>query len=182
MHGFPDFDTDVRRPFAVHEDCYDRAEFYYGCNARPSNPPTHCRDYLRLLDVMPGTYGQTFPPSRMQGHKEPRLYQETAKDKPEPQSPQPTTPKRKRYMAAYMKRRRAESSASRSVSDMPFPRAGRPAKQRRIKNVNSPPLSGRDLRPRVYFCMTKRTERGDQEYGHQTKIEPAGAGVRPGGG
>jgi hypothetical protein len=84
MHTFPDFDKDVRRPFAVHEDCYDCAEFYFGCNARPSNPPTRCKDYLRLPDVMPGTYGQVFPPSRMGDRKEPRLCWTTAKDKPEP--------------------------------------------------------------------------------------------------
>ena len=52
MHGFPDFDTDVRRPFAVDEQCYDCSEFYAGCNARPSNPPPLCRDFLRLPDVI----------------------------------------------------------------------------------------------------------------------------------
>jgi hypothetical protein len=85
MHTFPDFDRDVRRPFAVHEDCCDCAEFYCGCNARPSNPPTLCRDFLRLPDVMPGTYGRVFPPSRMGSRKEPRLCPTMAKGRPEPE-------------------------------------------------------------------------------------------------
>jgi hypothetical protein len=83
MNRFPDFGKDVRRPFAVAEDCYDCGEFYDGCHARPANPPTRCRDFLRLPDVMPGTYGQVFPPSRMQGRREPRLVRETVEDKPE---------------------------------------------------------------------------------------------------
>jgi hypothetical protein len=80
MHTFPDFDKDVRRPFAVAEDCYDCGEFYAGCNGRPASPPTCCRDYLRLPDVKAGTTGQTFPPSRMGGRRDPRLYRETAAD------------------------------------------------------------------------------------------------------
>jgi hypothetical protein len=82
---FPNFDRCVRRPFAVEEQCYDCTEFYDGCNARPANPPTRCRDYFQLPDVMPGTYGQVFPASRMSERKEPRLCRTTAKDKPEPE-------------------------------------------------------------------------------------------------
>ena len=53
---FPDFDKDIRRPFAVHEYCYDCAEFYHGCNAWPGSKSFDCADYYALPDVMPGTY------------------------------------------------------------------------------------------------------------------------------
>jgi len=69
---FPDFGKELRRPFAVDERCYDCAEFYDGCPARRENPDTYCLDYLGLPDVMPGTTGQVFPPSRLQG-RPPRL-------------------------------------------------------------------------------------------------------------
>ncbi len=157
MNRFPDFDKDVRWPFAVDEQCYDCAEFYHGCNARPSNQPTRCTDYYRLPDVMPGTYGQTFPPSRMQGRKEPRVRRETTESE---QQPTPTharkkpaesrtgprlcgcgvllakgrrlcdqcrPQKRRQTMRQYMRTRRAAPSESQPVSDMPFPHAARPS-------------------------------------------------------
>jgi hypothetical protein len=73
MKTFPDFGKELRRPFEVDARCYDCAEFYHGCNARPENPDARCGDRLRLPDVMPGTCGQTLPPSRMQGRTEPRI-------------------------------------------------------------------------------------------------------------
>ncbi len=82
MNRFPDFGAELNRPFAVDENCYDCAEFYYGCNATPENPNARCLDYLRLPNVgVHGKTGQDFPPSRMGGRKEPRI---RAKDKPEP--------------------------------------------------------------------------------------------------
>ncbi len=95
MHAFPDFDRDVRRPFAVDEDCYDCAEFYHGCNGCPASTPARCRDRLRLPDVMPGACGQTFPPSRMGGRREPRLCRESAEKKPEPEPAPSIAPARK---------------------------------------------------------------------------------------
>jgi hypothetical protein len=68
----PDFGAELRRPFEVHECCYDCVEFYGGCNAWPAGKPFACADYHQLPDVLPGTTGQMFPPSRMKGRKEPR--------------------------------------------------------------------------------------------------------------
>jgi hypothetical protein len=146
MHRFPDFDKDVRRPFAVAEDCCDCAEFYAGCHARPANPPTRCRDYLRLPDVMPGTCGQVFPPPRMQGRKEPRLYRQAQTGEQGPVEPRTgarvcgcgaSLSKGKRfcetcrverrrqtkrgYMRGYMEQRR--STEIDVVSDVPFTHA-----------------------------------------------------------
>ncbi len=96
MHTFPDFDRDVRRPFAVDEDCYDCGEFYHGCNGCPASAPARCRDRLRLPDVPAGTTGQTIPPSRMGERKEPRLCQETTADHQEPaRTPAPAPVRRK---------------------------------------------------------------------------------------
>lgn len=72
----PDFGREVRRPFEVHENCYDCVEFYDGCNAWLASKEFHCADYNRLPDVMPGTCGQVFPPSLMRGRKEPRARKE----------------------------------------------------------------------------------------------------------
>ena len=73
MNGFPDFGQGLRRSFEVDERCFDCAELYHGCQAHLENPGTHCRDYLHLPDVKPGTCGQTIPLSRMNGRKEPRI-------------------------------------------------------------------------------------------------------------
>lgn len=159
MHRFPDFDKDVRRPFAVDEQCYDCSEFYDGCNARPTNPPTRCRDYLRLPDVMPGTTGQRIPASRMGGRKEPRLCREETTDHQEPARTQrkpvalPTGPRlcgcgailpkgkrlcdgcrtdrRRQTLREYKRRWRAESSGSHPVSDIPSTHAATPSAQGR---------------------------------------------------
>ena len=69
----PDFGRELARPFEVDERCFDCAELYHGCNARPENPDSHCLDHLRLPDVMPGTCGQAIPASRMGGRKVPRI-------------------------------------------------------------------------------------------------------------
>jgi hypothetical protein len=73
MRTFPDFGGELKRPFGVDQRCFDCAELYHGCHATPENPDSRCADYLRLPDVMPGTCGQVFPPSRMQGRTEPRI-------------------------------------------------------------------------------------------------------------
>jgi hypothetical protein len=72
FNKFPEFGEQLKRLFEVHENCYDCAEFYDGCNAWPENKPFDCVDYYPLPDVMPGTCGQVFPPSRMQGRREPQ--------------------------------------------------------------------------------------------------------------
>ena len=69
---FPDFGKEVKRPFPVHENCYDCAEFYDGCNAWPVRKEFRCADLLKLPAVMPGEHRQVFPPSRMKGRKVPR--------------------------------------------------------------------------------------------------------------
>jgi len=61
--------TDTGKP--VHESCGGCVEFYHGCHAWPHDKSFRCADYYPLPDVMPGTSGQVFPPSRMKGRKEP---------------------------------------------------------------------------------------------------------------
>ena len=73
MKTFPDFGKELSRPFKVDERCYGCAELCHGCTARPENPDKRYAEYLHLPDLMPGTCGQTFPPSRMQNRKEPRI-------------------------------------------------------------------------------------------------------------
>jgi len=82
--AFPDFGKELRRPFEVRAICYDCAEFYGPGDAWPANKPMftadkkhlRCLDFLPLPDVMPGTHGQVFPPSRMKGRKTPRERQD----------------------------------------------------------------------------------------------------------
>jgi len=76
----PEFGKELRRPFPVHENCYDCAEFYGpghgvpGCNAWPASKDFACLDFLRLPDVgVNGQTGQEIPPSRMGGRREPRI-------------------------------------------------------------------------------------------------------------
>jgi len=64
---FPEFGKELRRPFEVHENCYDCTEFYYGCTGWRASRVFACGDFNRLPDVIPGTYGQRFPASRRSG-------------------------------------------------------------------------------------------------------------------
>jgi hypothetical protein len=73
FNRFPSFGRELRRPFEVHENCYDCVEFYDGCRAWRASREFACANYYRLPDVMPGTHGQVLPPSRMQGRKKPRV-------------------------------------------------------------------------------------------------------------
>ena len=74
MRSFPDFGKELKRPFEVHEHCYDCAELYHGCNAWPTARQFACADYSPLPDVgVNGKTGQEFPPSRMGDRKEPRI-------------------------------------------------------------------------------------------------------------
>ncbi len=63
----PDFSHELRRPFEVHENCFDCAELYDGCRAWPESRPFACGRARRLPDVQPGACGQMFPPSRVLG-------------------------------------------------------------------------------------------------------------------
>ena len=100
---FSNFGAELRRPFEVHEICYDCAEFYGpghgepGCDAWPAKKPMstadrkhlRCLDFNRLPDVMPGPpTGQAFPPSLMRGRRTPR------ERKDEPAAPRPKKPDR----------------------------------------------------------------------------------------
>ena len=90
---FPNFGRELQRPFDVAEPCYDCAEFYEGCNAWPASTwptsgPIPCADFNRLPDVLPGTCGQVFPPSRMGGRKEPRA---VGSERPPEPAPAPET-------------------------------------------------------------------------------------------
>jgi len=68
LQRFPDFGKELRRPFEVHELCYDCVEFYgpghgeHGCGGWPASQELRCADRNRLPAVMPGTCGQVFPP------------------------------------------------------------------------------------------------------------------------
>lgn len=70
LQRFPDFGKELRRPFDVHELCYDCVEFYgpghgeHGCGGWPASQELRCADRNRLPAVMPGTCGQAFPLSR----------------------------------------------------------------------------------------------------------------------
>jgi len=61
MNRFPDFGQELRRPFEVHENCYDCAGFYDGCRAWPAAKAFACRIVQPLPDVPAGTCGQRFP-------------------------------------------------------------------------------------------------------------------------
>jgi hypothetical protein len=88
---FPSFGRELERPFDVADGCFDCREFYgeghgdVGCNAWPASRwptdgPCPCADFNRIPDVLPGECGQRFPPSRMNGRKEPRERQSAATD------------------------------------------------------------------------------------------------------
>ena len=85
MNRFPYFGKELRRPFEVHENCYDCASFYDGCKGWRASRDFECWDFNRLPDVMPGTCGQTFPPSRRRAR--PEL-------EPEPIEPEPAESRR----------------------------------------------------------------------------------------
>jgi len=94
---FPKFGHELERGFPVHETCYDCVEFYNGCNAWPENKAFQCADYYPLPSVMPGTCGQVFPPSGMEGRTEPKVRREVAADGHEDflvPSPAPTSKQR----------------------------------------------------------------------------------------
>lgn len=62
---FSDFAKELKRPFIVHENCYDCAGLYDGCNGWRASRDFACRDFDRLPDVgIDGKTGQEFPPSR----------------------------------------------------------------------------------------------------------------------
>jgi hypothetical protein len=110
---FPDFSKELKRSFPIHENCYDCAEFYDGCNAWPESKVFRCADYLRLPDVMPGTCGQLFPPSRMKGRNIPHeRHGEPATARPAPMVQMPTLataqidPKRRCPCGHHLPRRR----------------------------------------------------------------------------
>lgn len=67
MRTFPNFGKELKRPFTVHETCYDCAEFYDGCGAWPTEKTFACATYNRLPDVLPGSCGQIFPESAKTG-------------------------------------------------------------------------------------------------------------------
>lgn len=142
---FPDLGKELRRPFEIHECCYDCAAFYDGCSAWPASKPCKCRYYQRLPDVMPGTYGQRLPdkvivPENPTGDQQPMQRTRTGGAEPGPKKPCSSRrcrcgavlPKGKRlcdqcrienrrqtkrqYMRGYMGQRR--SDAVRSASDM----------------------------------------------------------------
>lgn len=107
MNRLPDFGKELQRGFEVDERCFDCVELYAGCKARPENPDSRCADYFPLPDVMPGTHGQVFPPSRMGDRKEPRVRlpngaparAQVQPEKP-PASRQPQTKPHREYPAA----------------------------------------------------------------------------------
>jgi len=139
---FPKFGNELERGFPVHENCYDCVEFYNGCDAWPENRAFQCGDYYPLPSVMPGTLGQVFPPSRMQGRKEPRIRKVVAEqDRSQPR--RAVSEKRRKYMTNYMRHRRAARPQSKQVSDVPSALQTRPSIGPQIENVNTLPPAGR---------------------------------------
>ena len=65
MNRLPDFGKDLERGFEAHENCYDCATFYVGCQGWRASSGFDCRDFNRLPDVgIDGRHGQELPPSR----------------------------------------------------------------------------------------------------------------------
>jgi len=63
-NAFSEFGREVKRPFEVHENCYDCTEFHGGCMGWRASRDFACEGFSRLPNVMPGTYGQRVPASR----------------------------------------------------------------------------------------------------------------------
>jgi hypothetical protein len=131
LRRFPEFGAELRRPFQVHEVCFDCAEFYDGCTAWPASKSMksadkkhlRCLDFLPLPDVLPGSpTGQVFPSSRMKGRKVPRERQtELAPARAEPKAPMsalvasPIDPKRHCACGRQLPRRRRYCDACREA-------------------------------------------------------------------
>jgi hypothetical protein len=90
MKTIREFGKELQRAFEVDERCYDCAEFYGGCNGQPENRAARCADYFRLPNGLSGPCGQTFPSSRMNGRREPRV--RVAADTPMQVQVQPENP------------------------------------------------------------------------------------------
>jgi len=52
---FPNFGRELKKAFPVHENCYNCAGFYEGCEGWRAASEFGCSYYQRLPDVMPGT-------------------------------------------------------------------------------------------------------------------------------
>jgi len=61
---FSEFGRELTGAFNMHENCYDCAGFYDGCEGWRASRDFTCADFHRLPKVAPGTYGQRFPASR----------------------------------------------------------------------------------------------------------------------
>jgi len=174
---FPGFGAELERGFPVHENCYDCVEFYNGCDAWPENRAFQCGDYYPLPSVMPGTLGQVFPPSRMQGRKEPRVRREpTATNgvricecgaallKNKKLCDQCRTQRRRQtkrqYMCTYMNHRR--SAVVDADSNVPPSHTTRPPRGPQIEDVSTSPPTGRGLTSVSKICTNKIHLGGDQ--------------------
>ena len=91
MTAHPEFGKELRRPSEVHENCYDCVSFYDGCQGWRASDDFECRHSNRLTDVLPGTCGQRFPPSRRRNPARPELASEPVEQDP-PESRWPTAP------------------------------------------------------------------------------------------
>lgn len=83
---FPDFGKELRRPFAVHANCYDCAAFYEGCQGWRAAREFGCSHYQQLPDVMPGTCGQPWP-ENVFVPTNPNTDRESTKQRPAPTKP-----------------------------------------------------------------------------------------------
>jgi hypothetical protein len=87
VNRFPDFGKELQGPFEVHENCYDCAALYDGCQGWRASRDFNCRDFNRLPDVgIDGKHGQEFPPPRcrVQGQPEPEpIEQEPPESNPQ---------------------------------------------------------------------------------------------------
>ena len=150
---FPEFGKELKRPFEVHENCYDCADFYGDCKGWRASRAFACEDFNRLPDVMPGTYGQRFPASRRSGLAKCQSADENIAADGDTHAEvaslsraihkakvracgcgailptgrrlcdQCRTQNRRATMRDYMRTRRAGSGDSRSDSGVPFPAA-----------------------------------------------------------
>jgi hypothetical protein len=168
MNRFPDFAKDAKRPFAVHENCYDCAAFYGGCEGWRAPAEFRCDRYQPLPDVMPRPWPQPFsrkrPWAQSHGPRQKPHERRTCEcgeslAKGKRLCDECRTKRRRTTMRTYVQNRRrslAESTTSISSAQKPRKRASL-AKNGRAADSESHPLRNAN------FCITKSHLKGATE-------------------
>jgi len=154
MTAHPEFGKELKRPFEVHENCYDCGEFYDACEGWRASKDFTCRDFNRLPDVgINGKLGQEFPPSRRRAPAEPKPVEQDP-----PESSRPTVPEPDPASSPAIEVPREDSPAEQS-----------PKQARQQSPAANPGPCGQRLcgcgvllRKRERCCATCRAERRKQ--------------------